>query len=157
MRLAVIAIVLLLLFGAAGGGGYYYFYVLEEKPLTEEEQAERERAEKAARREKRKIIDLPRMTVPILGAEGVSQTFTLVVALEVVDENAAKKVEKVLPIINSLFIKEIYSELNHHAAISGGAIQLSNIKDRLKKAANDLFKEDYIYDVLMKVASQSDV
>lgn len=156
MKMIIIAVVLLLLLGGGGAGAYFYF--MQEQPeLTQEEKEELAKKEAKEAEKLRQIVEFPEMIVPILSNDGVSQSFTVVIALEVVNAEAATKVNEMTPKLRSIFIRDIYAQLNQHAAVQGGVIQLAKIKKSLKKAANKELKDDLVYEVLLQVAQQKPV
>ncbi len=134
-------------------GGNVYF---SSNAMAASEEAAED--EEGAGGDKFTFIELDPLVLPIVDNKGVSQTVSMVVALEVKNGSAARKVEKYMPRLIDAFIQDMYGVLNEHAALKGGVIQLSIIKERLHKISNKILssdeKEDIVHAVLLQVVSQ---
>ena len=100
-------------------------------------------------------VELAPLLLPIVDDDGVSQTINLVIALEVKNLSTATKIRAMTPKFTDAFIMDMYGVLNRHAALRGGVLQVSMIKDRLKKVSDQIMgDEDSVHDVLLQVVQQ---
>ncbi len=100
-------------------------------------------------------VELDPLMLPIVDDNGVSQTINLVIALEVKDVSTAEKVKILQPKLTDAFIMDMYGVLNRHAAMQGGVLQVSIIKDRLNKVSDEIMGDaDSVHDVLLQVVQQ---
>lgn len=163
MRMVLIAVVALLVLGGGGAGAYFYF----SKPA--EASAGEAAKEVAANHEKDKekkkgggghggggteFVELDPLILPIIDSSGVTQTVSLVIALEVEDKAKADEVRKLTPRLKDAYIQDMYGVLNKHAALKGGVVQVSAIKGRLTKITTDVLGEDMVSEVLLQVVQQ---
>lgn len=161
MRMMIIAVVALLVLGGGGAGAYYYFQQPAEASSGEEhtdaatgkDKSDKKHA-KAGEHETTQFVELDPLILPILGNDGVNQTVSLVIALEVADEKAAAIVEHMSPKLKDAYIQDMYGMLNQHAALKGGVLQVSELKSRLNKISTDVLGEDVVHDVLLQVVQQ---
>lgn len=100
------------------------------------------------------FIELNPLVLPIVDRDGVSQTVSVVVALEVHDSESAGKVKAYKPKITDAYIQDMYGVLNEHEALKGGVLQVPMIKKRLSRVTNHLLGEDVVHDVLLQVVQQ---
>ncbi len=153
MRMIMIAVAALLVLGGGGAGAYFYFG-------QEAEASSGEETKTAHKKEEHKdtshfeFVELDPLILPIVDEDGLSQTVSMIVALEVFDSAAAGKVEHMSPKLKDAFIQDMYGVLNRHAALKGGVIQVGMIKKRLNKISNKVMGDDVINDVLLQVVQQ---
>ena len=163
MRMILIAVVALLVLGGGGAGAYFYF----SKPA--EASAGEAAKEVAASHEKGKdeqnkggghgeggaeFVELDPLILPIIDSSGVTQTVSLVIALEVEDKVKAEEVKKLTPRLKDAYIQDMYGVLNKHAALKGGVVQVAAVKSRLTKITTDVLGEDMVSEVLLQVVQQ---
>ena len=160
MRMIIIAVVALLVLGGGGAGAYYYFQQPAEASSGEEPaevKGDKDKGEKHAKKgghDTSQFVELDPLILPIIDNDGVTQTVSLVIALEVADEASAQTVEHQSPRLKDAYIQDMYGMLNQHAAMKGGVIQVSEIKSRLNKISTDVLGDDVIQDVLLQVVQQ---
>lgn len=158
MRLVIIGLLALLVVGGGGAGAYFYFTQSAEASAGDEIGNNHEK-NKSAKKDKGdakafEFVELDPLILPIVDNNGVSQTVSMVVALEVFDAKAAEEVTKLSPRLKDAFIQDMYGMLNEHAALKGGVIQVSAIKKRLNKLSEDVLGEGVVHDVLLQVVQQ---
>ncbi|MCD8496844.1 MAG: hypothetical protein LRZ85_01405 [Alphaproteobacteria bacterium] len=103
------------------------------------------------------MVELSPMLVPVIDREGISQNVSLVVSIEVLDIHAADKVKEYEPRLKNAYIQEMYGILNRHAALKGGVLHVSAIKDRLDKVSEQILGKDVIHGVVLNVLQQRPV
>lgn len=155
MRMLIIALVALLVLGGGGAGVYFYFLQPAEASDGHEKEAEVAKDDHVIDKSAFEFVELGPLVLPIVDGNGVSQTVSMVVALEVIDKYAAGKVEKYEPKLKDAFIQDMYGVLNRHAALKGGVIQVGVIKQRLNKISDKVMgDEETVQDVLLQVVQQ---
>ena len=159
MRIVLIALAAIAVLGGGAAGAYFYFLNPAEASISEEhaENLEADKKTKKAKKEKKEayeFVELDPLVLPIVDSNGVSQVVSLVIALEVGDDKAKKKIETMSPKLKSAFIQDLYGALNRHAALKGGVLQVSYLKKRLNKAGVKVLGDDVIQDVLLQVVQQ---
>ncbi len=160
MRMIIIAVVVLLVLGGGGAGAYYYFFKSAEASAGSEVGDNHEEHKKAEKDHGKKkgghfeFVELDPLILPIVDNNGVSQTVSMVIALEVEDSAAAASVNSMAPKLKDAYIQDMYGMLSSHAAMSGGVIQVNKIKQRLNKISDDVLGEDVVSDVLLQVVQQ---
>lgn len=158
MRIAIIAVVALLALGGAGAGAYLYFMKPAEASAGDEAH-EIEKGHEEAKKDAHggpavHFVELDPLVLPIVDNNGVSQVVSLVIALEVADEKKAEEVKAMAPRLKDAFIQDMYGVLNRYAALKGGVVQVSTIKERLNKISTEVMGEGMIDDVLLQVVQQ---
>ncbi len=161
MRMILIAVVALLVLGGGGAGAYFYFSKPAEASAGE---AAKEVAATHKKDEKKKggghggggteFVELDPLILPIIDSSGVTQTVSLVIALEVADKDKAEEVKKLTPRLKDAYIQDMYGVLNKHAALKGGVVQVAAVKSRLTKITTDVLGEDMVSEVLLQVVQQ---
>ena len=99
-----------------------------------------------------RYVELEPLVLPIVDKTGVSQTVSLVIALEV--KGADDHVRAMAPRLTDAYIQDLYGMLNEHAALKGGVIQVGYIKERLNKISQGVIPDGKINDVLLQVVQQ---
>lgn len=103
------------------------------------------------------FVEMDPLIVPVIDDSGVSQTVSMVIALEVHTPEAKAAIESMTPRLKDAFIMDIYGLLNQASAIKGGVIQIAYVKDRLSKTAAKVMGDDSIVGVLLQVVNQRPV
>ncbi len=159
MKKIIMLIVLLAVLG--GGGAAAYLFLLAPAEAAGQEAGEHAKAEEEAHATSSghgssdvEFVELDPLILPILDKTGVSQTVSIVVALEVKDSNSADIVRKMTPRLKDAYIQELYGILNHVAARNGGAIKINILKKRLNKMTVKVLGKDVVQDVLLQVVQQ---
>ena len=161
MKMILIGLVSLLVLGGGAAGVYFYFMQPAEAsagPVDEhaQAQAEAEHAEKLEQgtTDTVEFVDLKPMILPIIGENGVSQTVTLVVTLEVAKGESAAEIEKMSPRLKDAYLQDMYGVLNRTASMEGGVLDVKKIKARLNEVTKQVMGEGKVNDVLLQVVQQ---
>lgn len=160
MKKIIILFVVLLVLGGGGAGGYFYFMKPAEAAHPEGEDGKVEK--KAEKKEKHddahvEFVELDPLILPIIDENGVNQTVSLVVAIEVSAPESAGKVNALAPRLKDAYIQEMYGVLNKQAALKDGVIQVNMLKERLNIISIKVLGEDIVDDVLLQVVQQRPV
>lgn len=155
MRILMIAIGALIVLGGGAFGAYFYFFNPAEASLTEDLDAE-EHAEKDSSYEPfyYEYVELDPLILPIVDENGVSQTVSMVIALEVDSASTKSKIQAIQPRLKDAFIQDMYGVINRHAALKGGVLQVDILKKRLFRVSEKVVGEDKVNDVLLQVVQQ---
>jgi flagellar FliL protein len=154
----MIAVVALLVCGGGAAGAYFYFFQPAEASAGDAAD-EVGKAHEQAKGGHGKVagssfVELDPLILPIVDNNGVNQVVSLVVALEVADEETMKAVEAMTPKLKDAYIQDMYGMLNGYASMKGGVVQVAMIKKRLNKISNDVLGENVVHDVLLQVVQQ---
>lgn len=158
MKKILAILVVLGLLGGGGAGAYFYFM----KP-AEASQPEGADTEKYAEKEEEKdtshhiFVELDVLTLPIVSDSGVTQTVSMVVAIEVASEKAATKVTEQAPRLRDAYIQKMYGLLYAKSALKSGVIQVAPIKEQLNEISHTVLGKDIVEDVLLQVVQQRPV
>lgn len=149
--LPILAAILLLSIGAGA-----YFYMSSSEASTGEDAAVAAKAEDKEHASAGKITYIPMQPIilPIIDREGISQTISLVVSLEVKDESKAGEIEENLPKLADAFLSDMYGTLSKQAAMEHGVIKVSALKARLVSITNRVMGEGAVNGVLLQVLQQ---
>jgi flagellar protein FliL len=161
MRKILLLVVALLLLGGGGAGAYFYFFQPAQASPGDAATAETEKGHEAKKGKGghgsealSAFVELDPLILPVVDGEGVNQVISLVIALEVADEETAKAVEAMSPKLKDAFIQDMYGALNVHEALKGGVVQVGMIKARLTRISTEVLGEDVIHSVLLQVVQQ---
>jgi flagellar FliL protein len=159
MKLALIALGALIILGGGAAGAYFYFAKPAEAAAGEISEADKahDAAKKAAHDagpSTVKFVQLDAMILPIIDDSGVTQTVSLVVAIEVADDVEEANVKLLAPRLKDAYIQDMYGMLNRKASMEGGVIQAAKLKDRLNKVTAKVLGQDQFNDVLLQVVNQ---
>lgn len=164
MRMIIIAVLALAVIGGGGAGAYFYFQKPAEAAATDGDEVAQnhENKDKAAKAKKGghgadsvEFVEMDPLILPIVNSEGLSQTVSLVIALEVGDKEAAELIKKMTPKLKDAYIQDMYGMLSQHANLKGGVIQVGDLKSRLNKISDEVLgDEEVVHDVLLQVVQQ---
>ena len=161
MKKIIVLLVALLLLGGGGAGAYFFFMQPAEASIgdTDEHQEAAEADEHGGGHEEDsdatfQYVEMDPLILPIIDADGVSQSLSLVIVLEVKNSWLKTKVEKYQPRLKDAYIQELYGVLNKHAALEGGVVNVREIKMRLHKISDRVLGEDIVQEVLLQVVQQ---
>ncbi len=158
MRMILIALGALIVLGGAAAGAYFYFLNPAQAAVGEDGQ-EVAKAEKHSKKKKDghgeafEFVELDPLILPIVDNNGVSQVVSMVIAIEVPDAESKARVEMMTPKLKDAFIQDMYGALSRHAALKGGVLQVSYLKERLNKVGVEVLGES-MSDVLIQVVQQ---
>jgi flagellar FliL protein len=152
MRIVVIIVVALLLISGAGAGAFFYFHQSAEASVgtTEEHQAAKE--EKEA--DKDVFVELDPLLLPIIGSNGISQTVSMVIVIEVGDDKAAEIVKHLTPRLKDAYIQDMYGVLSRRNAMPNGTLDVGMVKERLNKVSQSVLGEGVVKGVLLQLVQQ---
>jgi len=156
----MIALGALLLLGGGGAGAYFYFMKPAEASAVDkvDEHAKKDDHKKDDHKKDHnahyEFVQLDPLILPIVDKNGLSQTISIVVVLEVADAATKSKVEAISPRLKDAFIQDMYGALNKHAALKGGVLQVNMLKKRLNRVSAEVVGENQINDVLLQVVQQ---
>ncbi len=157
-KIIMIGVVLLVLGG--GGAGAYFYFVRPAEASVDPNAPVDKKVEKKAEKEKgghgeaTEFVELDPLILPIIDAGGVTQTISLVIALEVPNSEAKAEVESLKPRLKDAYIQELYGMLHKKATMKGGVIQVSYLKKKLSTISTEVLGEDVVSDVLLQVIEQ---
>ncbi len=152
-------VIALALLGGGGAGAYFYFMKPAEASAVEGDKshAKKQDSKDKADTSKHIFVELDPLILPIIDESGVTQTVSLVVALEVADEKAGSLITAQAPRLKDAYIQKLYGVLNNQAALKGGVIQVNTLKKQLNKISNKVLGDDIVHDVLLQVVQQRPV
>ena len=101
-------------------------------------------------------IELDPIMLPVIDTHGVSQVVNMVIALEVNSISLVGKAERLQPKLTDAFIQDMYGVMAKQAAVNGGVLELSVIKNRLIKVSNRILADgnNRVEDVLLQMLDQ---
>lgn len=155
MRIILLALGALIALGGGAAGAYFYFM----KPA---EASAVEKFDEHAKADDNgsgllghfEYLELDPLILPIVDSKGVSQTVSLVIAIEVPSSSAKIKAQNKAPKLKDAFIQDMYGVLNKHAALKGGVLQVDVLKKRLNHVSERVLGEENVNDVLLQVVQQ---
>lgn len=153
MRILLIALGAILALGGGAAGAYFYFMQPAEASAVEKHD-ENAKAAHESDHASYEYLELDPLILPIVDAKGVSQTVSLVIAIEVPNNAAKAKAENRAPKLKDAFIQDMYGVLNKHAALKGGVIQVDVLKKRLNRVSAEVLGKENVNDVLLQVVQQ---
>ncbi len=159
MKIVLIAGLAVLLLGGGAAGAYFFLNKPAEAAgaeLSEHDKAAEEAAKAAAAEPviPAVFVQLSPLVLPIVDENGVSQTVSLVISVEVADEAMAAKVKNLQPRLQDAFIQDMYGVLSRKAVMKGGVIEVAKIKARLNTISDKVMGDDTIKEVLLQVVQQ---
>lgn len=163
MKKLLIPVLGLLMLGGGAAGAYFYFFANKAEAALTEEGAQAAEEHAATQKEEGghgsegsggRYVELDPLILPIIDNDGVSQVVSLVVVLEIKPGVSASEIEAMEPRLKDAFIQDMYGVLNKHAALKGGVLQVSYIKQRLNNISVEVLGEQKIQDVLLQVVQQ---
>jgi len=143
----------LLLLGGGGFGAYMYFgqnkaeAAVGDEVVAEEEAAEGEVKEIT-------YVEMMPIILPIIDRDGISQTISMVVSVQVPNEAKAEEVRQNMPRLADAYLSDMYGTLSKQASMEGGVIKVSMLKERLNSITKKVLGEGVADDVLLQVLQQ---
>ena len=92
--------------------------------------------------------------MPVLGAERIDQFVTLMVALELTDMITAEAVRAQAPRLTDAFLTTIYGAIASGKVMSGGVLDVPQVKSKLGDAAAKVLGKGMVHDVLIQIVNQ---
>lgn len=146
-----------LVIGGLVGGGYLYFQqpaVAAVDPAAKTGKHAAQKNSKGRGAETAEYVELDPLVLPILDKNGVSQILSLVVVIEVGDEETAKNVEYLAPRLKDAYIQKMYGVLSRKTVLVDGVLRVDVVKKLLNEISDDVLGDDVAQDVLLKVVQQ---
>lgn len=100
------------------------------------------------------FVRLDPLILPVIDKDGITQTISLVIVIEVPSDRTREKVRILSPRLKDAYIQDMYGVLNKNAALRGGVLQVSAIKTRLTKITKRVLGEKNVKNVLLEVVQQ---
>ena len=108
----------------------------------------------AKKASKNEFVELSPLILPIIGSNGVTQTVSLVIVLEVSSSSKADMVRTLQPRLNDAYIQELYGVLNRHVSMNDGVLRVDLMKEKLYNISHKVMGKDVVEDVLLQVVQQ---
>lgn len=102
-------------------------------------------------------VHLNPIIVPILSDKGATQIITLVVAIEVPDNESVGIVERNRIRLTDAFLTDMYGVLDKNQLIKNGYIDIERVKSRLNKITKRVVGEERISGVMLEAVQQRKV
>lgn len=102
-------------------------------------------------------VALEPLILPIINQNGVAQTISVVVILEVDDMADAATVAHYKPRIADAFLKDLYGALSRQASMQGGVVQVEELKKRLDRVSQKVMGAGVIDNVVLELVHQRKV
>ena len=157
MRIVLIALGALIVLGGGAAGAYFYFMKPAEASAVDKLDDHDDHAAKKDDGHDDKYleyIEMDPLILPIIDQNGVSQTISIVIVLELAGSAAKIKAEGITPRLKDAFIQDMYGTLNKHSATQGGVLRVGYLKKRLNKISEEVLGKDQVNDVLLQVVQQ---
>jgi flagellar protein FliL len=149
MKIVVLLLVALIFGGGGFGAGWFLFANQGEH---HEEKVEEQPPPAPAGPPV--FVNIGPLTVPVLGAERIDQFVTLMVALELNDMITAESVRAQAPRLTDAFLTTIYGAIASGKVMSGGVLDVPQVKSKLGEAASKVLGKDMVRDVLIQIVNQ---
>jgi len=160
MKLVILGLAAIALLGGGAAGAYFFLNKPAEAsaPMDEvKKAADKEKTAKAegeAAQPTQKFVKLEPMIFPVINDSGVVQSVSLVVSLEVADDETAKKVDYLSPRLKDAYIQDMYGQLNQKSSMVNGVISVEKLKERLNRVSEKVLGPNVVNDVLLQVVQQ---
>ena len=149
MKKFLIIFLVLMLLGGGGAGAWFY---LNGQDAAASEEAEAESQEPPA---PPVYVEFNPIQLPLLGEDGIEQTITIVVALEVPDDSAGDTVIAMSPRLNDAYMTRLYGGLHSHdLLLENGIIDVGRLKGRIVEASASVLGEGVVLDALVQMVAQ---
>ncbi|MCB1537499.1 MAG: flagellar basal body-associated FliL family protein, partial [Alphaproteobacteria bacterium] len=119
---------LALLLLAGGGAGAYFYMGKSEAATTADAAKEAKKAEGEAGKDESVYVQMAPIVLPIIDRNGISQTISMVVSLQVEGKAEADTVKEKLPRLADAFLSDMYGTLSTKAMMQSGVIKVSELK-----------------------------
>jgi flagellar protein FliL len=147
MKILVLLLVALIFGGGGFGAGWFLF-------ANQGDKHEKVEPPPPAPTGPPVFVNIGPLTVPVLGAERIDQFVTLMVALELSDMITAEAVRAQAPRLTDAFLTTIYGSIASGKLMSGGVLDVPQVKSKLGDAASKVLGKDMVRDVLIQIVNQ---
>lgn len=154
MKKILVPFLALLLLAGGGLGAYFYFGKSEAVASVGEET----KAEAESHGEEGvptiTYVEMAPIILPIIERDGISQTISVVISVQVANEAKAEEVRQKMPRLADAYLSDMYGTLSKHSAMESGVIKVSMLKSRLSAITHRVLGEGVAEDVLLQVLQQ---
>lgn len=147
----LVPLLLLLLIAGGGVGAYFYMGKSEASVGDAPQKAEKSEGKPGA---KITYIEMSPIILPIIDREGISQTVSMVISIQVNNPGNAEEVKANLPKLADAYLSDMYGTLSQKASMEGGVIKVSQLKARLVAITDKVMGHDKVDGVLLQVLQQ---
>lgn len=154
LKKILVPLLALLLLAGGGAGAYFYFGKSEAVASVGEQAAEKKDEGKEGEVPAITYVELDPIILPIIDRNGISQTISMVVSVQVADELKAEEVRQKMPRLADAYLSDMYGTLSKQSSMEGGVIKVSMLKSRLTGITHKVLGEGVAEDVLLQVLQQ---
>ena len=94
------------------------------------------------------------MILPIINDDGVEQLVSLMVTVNVVDNDAAMALHKNMPRVMDALLRHLYGGLDESFLRNGKLVNIPKIKSKAISAISEIIGKENVHDVLVESISQ---
>lgn len=137
----------------------FYLLLLLASPALAEEHAAKEEApaegEAAAPAPQGpNYVAMQPFILPVIGDKGPEQLVTLMISLEVENQEAADSVKSKLPRLNDAYLETLYGALDTRSINRGSLVDITRIKQRLQAPTERVLGKDAVKNILVQAVAQ---
>lgn len=152
MRIAFILLIGLFILAGAGAG--YFMFIDKSFAASSVDKNIDKHAEEI---QETLYVELDPLIFPIISHNGISQTVSILVKLEVGNEDAMSNVSLSKPRLTDAFISDMYGSLSRQASLHGGKVKATTLKRRLERVSKKLMGEGVIDQVVLQIVHNKKV
>jgi hypothetical protein len=104
-------------------------------------------------------VELDPLNLPVVDKNGISQSISIVIGIEVFKESQIERVKESQPRLSDLYLRKMYGMFSNQQTESNPTMLVNpvEVKDTLRALTTEIMGEDVIKDVLIQVISQRPV
>lgn len=99
-------------------------------------------------------VNLQPMVLPVLDEKGPQQLITLLISLEVENEEKQDLIKERMPRLNDAYLQTLYGALDTRTVNKGSLVDITRIKQKLKAPTERVLGKDVAKDVLIQAVAQ---
>lgn len=157
MKKIILPLLALIMLLSGGAGAYFYFNGAASEASTGDAPAHAAKKADGDTAPKTAYISMEPIILPIIDRDGISQTISMVISLEVSDEGKLAEIQDKLPKLADAYLSDMYGTLSKKASMEHGVIKVSQLKARLMVITNRIMGPDAVNSVLLQVLQQHPV
>lgn len=100
------------------------------------------------------FVRLDPMILPIINDQGVQEVVSVLVALQVDDQQTIEKVNRMAPKLSDAYMRALYGKLDKKAYRNGEFIDVNKLKTKLEKITDSVTGPGVVKDVLIQGVNQ---
>jgi flagellar basal body-associated protein FliL len=127
---------------ASGGGGGHGGASKEAKPKSSSSQNDG------------LFVKMEPMLLPVINDRGIQEVVSMVVALEVKDEQSILAVKSVVPRLNDAYMRALYGHIDRAIYRNGRFLDVTKLKTRLTAITESMVGKELVRDVLIQGINQ---